>query len=56
MIMKEYKLVEADDSDELSEKVSELLKEGWELYGQPFIISYHLHCYQAVVKSYDQAA
>jgi len=28
MTMREYKLVEADDSDELSAMVNELLKEG----------------------------
>ena|ERR1017187_1336929 len=36
---REYRLCESDNGASLSEGVTELLSQGWELYGQPFIDS-----------------
>lgn len=36
----EYKMVSANGDIEAAEKVNALLKEGWELYGNPFACDY----------------
>jgi hypothetical protein len=52
--IKEYHLVVVNDPHELSQIVSDMVREGWELYGNPFVGAdngqpwYH---YQALVRS-----
>ena len=45
----EYKILESFDTDELEDKANELLKDGWELYGQ-LVIRRNGYVYQTMNK------
>lgn len=47
----EYRLVYGDELSDLNEKVTGLLREDWQLYGNPFCREVHPHGFvQAMVK------
>jgi len=46
--MKEYNIISDPSTRELSKSVENLLAEGWELYGDPFVFGEF--CCQAVVR------
>lgn len=46
----EYKIAEGEFSSGLTEKVNEYLKEGWELYGNPYSSEGGYIHYQAIIK------
>ena len=56
--VKEYVLVLDFDQEDLAQKVSEMLNNGWSLYGNPFTSSsrFGLSYYQAMTRerSYEQ--
>ena len=45
----EYKILESFDTDELEYKANDLLKDGWELYGQ-LVTRHNGYVYQTMIK------
>lgn len=55
-MVQEYKLVESAEPSKLDKEVSELLSNGWQLYGPPAVsvCTAGASFIQAVVKEYEQ--